>query len=107
MHTKKCCQTKKSLIVVCADVDHSVSVIMYMCTVYIMCTCTYMYVHVHVQVFKLSHMIYLLHAIDGFAQSIDCTAPSMDPLIARLSVITQPLIDCATKISRLCTAEFV
>lgn len=77
---------KIAIIVVCANVDHSVSVIMYMCTVYIMCTCIYMYVRVRVHVFKLSHMIYLLHAIDGFAQSIDCTAPSMDPLIVRLSV---------------------
>ena len=28
----------------------------------------------------------LLRAIDGFARSIDCAAPSMDPLIAHLSI---------------------
>ena len=28
----------------------------------------------------------MLRAIDGFARSIDCAAPSMDPLIAHLSV---------------------
>ena len=28
----------------------------------------------------------MLRAIDGFARSIDCAAPSMDPLIAHLSI---------------------
>ena len=52
----------------------------------------------------------LLRAIDGFARSIDCAAPSMDPLIAHLSV-DRAIIDrsrnyrnCA--IDRLRTAEF-
>ena len=30
--------------------------------------------------------VWMLRAIDGFARSIDCTAPSMDPLIAHLSI---------------------
>ena len=52
----------------------------------------------------------MLRAIDGFARSIDCAAPSMDPLIAHLS-IDRAIIDrsrnyrnCA--IDRLRTAEF-
>ena len=52
----------------------------------------------------------MLRAIDGFARSIDCAAPSMDPLTAHLS-IDRAIIDrsrnytnCA--IDRLRTAEF-
>ena len=43
----------------------------------------------------------VLHAIDGFARSIDCAAPSMDPLIAHLSVdraisiVARSIDDCA------------
>lgn len=36
----------------------------------------------------------LLRAINGFAQSIDCDAPSTDPIIAHLSIaIAQPSVD--------------
>ena len=52
----------------------------------------------------------LLRAIDRFARSIDCAAPSVDPLIAHLSV-DRAIIDrlrnyrnCA--IDKLGTAEF-
>ena len=31
-------------------------------------------------------IVVLLRAIDGFVRSIDCAAPSMDPLIAHLSI---------------------
>ena len=31
-------------------------------------------------------IVLMLRAIDGFARSIDCAAPSMDPLIVHLSV---------------------
>ena len=54
--------------------------------------------------------VILLRAIDGFARSIDCAAPSMDPLTAHLS-IDRAIIDrsrnyrnCA--INRLRNAEF-
>ena len=54
--------------------------------------------------------VHVLRAIDGFARSIDCAAPSMDPLIAHLS-IDRAIIDrsrnyrnCA--IDELGTAEF-
>ena len=53
----------------------------------------------------------VLRAIDGFARSIDCAAPSMDPLIAHLSV-DSAIIDrsrnyrnCA--IDRLRTAQSI
>ena len=36
-------------------------------------------------------IVIVLRAIDGFARSIDCAAPSMDPLIAHLSVDCAPI----------------
>ena len=55
-------------------------------------------------------LITMLRAIDGFARSIDCAAPSMDPLIAHLSVDraiinrSRNYRNCA--IDQLRTAEF-
>ena len=51
--------------------------------------------------------MHVLRAIDGFARSIDCAAPSMDPLIAHLSVDRDRSLNyrnCA--IDELGTAEF-
>ena len=47
----------------------------------------------------------MLRAIDGFARSIDCAAPSMDPLIAHLS-IDRATIEIALSTDCACAAEF-
>ena len=82
---------------------------------YVCMHCAYMCAHSYMCVLPLLEVCYismetmsLLRAIDRFARSIDCAAPSIDPLIAHLSVdrasidrsrnhrlIAQPSIDRA------------